>query len=143
MPSYYDGPREGIADFEGQPHLYESEWNEGLNLEADTFLLSPVAPDIFALAMESWEIWLRWEAAFYGGRTTLETHPALPEDRPRHEELQQFLKPHLVIDPANCIRARGWFRSAAGVPTNPYAGFGALEVRWERMTPSSSGKLEQ
>jgi len=28
MTDYYDGPRKGIADFEGRPHLYEAEWDD-------------------------------------------------------------------------------------------------------------------
>jgi hypothetical protein len=137
MTGYYDGPREGIADFEGRPHLYQSEWNEGLDLYSDTFLLSPVDPDLFALALESWEIWRRWEAAFHAGLTPLETHPALPEDRARAIELDRILKPRLIIDPANCFRVRGLFQSVPPTEPGAFLGFGPLEVRWERIAMPS------
>jgi hypothetical protein len=28
MTVYYDGPRKGIADVDGRPHFYESEWDD-------------------------------------------------------------------------------------------------------------------
>jgi hypothetical protein len=28
MTDYYDGPRKGLANFEGMPHLYEAEWDD-------------------------------------------------------------------------------------------------------------------
>jgi hypothetical protein len=28
MTDYYDGPRKGIASFQGSPHVYESEWDD-------------------------------------------------------------------------------------------------------------------
>jgi hypothetical protein len=29
---YYDGPRPGIADYQGRPHAYESQFNESQQL---------------------------------------------------------------------------------------------------------------
>lgn len=63
MTAYYDGPRTGVADFEGVPHLYESEWNDTAHDFTDTFQLSAVDPETFQLVLEAWEIWLRWERA--------------------------------------------------------------------------------
>lgn len=136
MTDYYDGPRRGIASFEGKPHFYDSEWSDGKDLEADTFKLTPVAEDLLLLAMEDWALWERWETAFHEGRVDTTTHPALPEDRARHNELQPVLSSRLATDPEHCVRAHGEFRSAkAGPydrgrerqsPTVP------LEVRWER-----------
>lgn len=93
MPGWYDGPREGIADFQGKPHLYESLWDEKSlgGCWTDLFMLTPLDAETFELALEDWQIWCRWEAAFKAGNTTLETHPALPEDRHRHKELKTML----------------------------------------------------
>ena len=40
VPDRYDGPRRGIADYDGHPHLFESEWRDRENLDTDTFLLT-------------------------------------------------------------------------------------------------------
>jgi len=62
LTDWYDGPRRGIANYHGQPHLFESEWGDGEYLDADTFLLMPIDPDTFSLALEDWAIWRRWES---------------------------------------------------------------------------------
>ncbi len=131
MTDYYDGPRKGIADFEGQPHLYESEWDEHEDDWALTFKLSPVAPGVLTLALESWGIWRRWETALHEGRATRETHPALPEDRPRSDELHVILGRELKIDEQRCVRARGYFKPLEE-PGWSGRGWRPLQVRWER-----------
>ena len=129
MTDYYDGPRGGIADYEGIPHIYQSMWSDSEDNYNDVFRLSPVGPDVFALALEDWQIWLRWETAFHQGNATQETHPALPNDRPRHEELQLFLKDKLAIDDNNVVLATADFRPRADSGWSG-RGFHPLEVKW-------------
>ena len=105
---YYDGPRRGVTDFNGKPHFYESCWAD-IDGEDDVFLLTPIFPGTLALALEAWAIWLRWSAAFRAGLTTLETHPALPEDRTRHAELDRLLKSLLTTDMSVAISAKARF----------------------------------
>jgi uncharacterized RDD family membrane protein YckC len=124
-----DGPRAGIANFDGRPHFFECEWNESADRYASTFRLSPVTPEVLALALEDAEICERWWMAFQEGRTTLETRPALPEDHPRHVELENLLRDRLRIDPADCTRVLAEFRTAANWDNK---GLAPLEVRWER-----------
>lgn len=131
MTDYYDGPRKGIADLDGRPHLYESEWDDIGDDYAFTFRLSPVTPDVFALAMESWGIWLRWETAFHRGHTTQDTHPALPDDRARFLELEPLLEAELKIDDANHVRAQGDFKPFPS-PEWSGVGFVPLQVKWTR-----------
>jgi hypothetical protein len=132
MTDYYDGPRRGIADFNGRPHFYDSEWDEVGDDDAFTFALTPVPPEVLALALEDWVIWRRWETAFHEGQTTNETHPALPDDRPRHDELSATLARRLVTDPSSRVRARGEFRPADD-PTWSGRGWRPLEVRWTQV----------
>ena len=127
---YYDGPRRGIADFQGLPYLYESEWNDVNNMEADTFLLMPIDSTTLSLALEDWNIWRRWETAFHRGTATADTHPALPEDRERHHELEQMLEPLLRIDPATAIRKKAEFQIRNDPDWNGL-GIKPLEVRWQ------------
>jgi hypothetical protein len=126
---WYDGPRRGIADFQGQPHVFESEWRDGEDMDADTFLLVPVDAETVRLAREDWAIWRRWETAFHQGRAGLDTHPALPEDRPRHEELRRLLEGRLAVDPAGAVRKAAEFRGRRDPDWSGY-GFRPLEVRW-------------
>lgn len=129
MTDYWDGPRGGITDFEGVPHIYESEWSDTADDYAPTFRLSPTTDEVLKLALEDWAIWERWWTAFHAGTTTRETHPALPEDRARHEELKVKLQDRLQIDPQNFVRAHGEFRPATGWDGK---GLAPLEVEWKR-----------
>jgi len=130
LTDWYDGPRRGIADYHGQPCLLESEWQDGENLDAATFLLMPIDAETFALALEDWAIWRRWETAFHQGNATQESHPALPEDRSRHEELERLLQGRLVVDPAQTVRKKAEFRVRSD-PDWSGCGWNPLEVRWE------------
>jgi hypothetical protein len=127
VADYHDGPRKGIANDQGKPHLFQSEWRDsetgpdGEYLDDDTFLLMPIEHSIFELALEDWEIWRRWERAFQVGTASPETHPALPEDQRRHREIQRLLEGRLEIDPAKSVRKGAEFRQGTDHP---------LEVRW-------------
>jgi hypothetical protein len=117
MTSYYDGPREGIADFCGRPHTYccpVEFWDD------DLFELRALDEETLTLALEDWAIWLRWEDEFHRGQTTMKTHPVLPEDRPRHAHIASILVRRLARRPL-VTRARGHFRPAEGDD---------LEVAW-------------
>ncbi len=125
---YYDGPLSGVADFGGKPHGFDTEeidWDSGDRV----FRLSPLTEQVFRATTEAWAIWRRWEAAFHEGRTTLETHPALPEDRLRKDELDRFLQTRLVHGDRRVVRARGEFGPC---PTSTWNGYGMkpLRVRW-------------
>jgi hypothetical protein len=132
MTGYYDGPRVGVANFEGRPHLYESEWNDLNTNEEPIYLLSPVDQATLELALEDWAIWLRWERARHDGEATDETHPALPFDRVRHEAIKAVLESRLVTAPSP-IRARGVFRRARHVPWDGKGHSPPLEVQWSRI----------
>lgn len=126
MTDYYDGPRGGIANFHGTPHAYASLFEE--DGYADVFELRPVDDETLRLALEDWEIWLRWDDAHNAGIVNLDTHPALPADRTRHDEIEPILVARLAALPGPVIRAQGVFRPTAGHET---AGGGRwMEVQW-------------
>lgn len=128
LTDWYDGPRRGIAEYGGRPHRFESEWSDG----EDIFLLMPLDADTLALALEDWAIWRRWETAFHLGETSLETHPALPEDRARHETLQRLLEGRLAIDPALATRATAEFRTRQDPEWSGH-GWPSFEVWWSAL----------
>ncbi len=109
ISDWYDGARAGIADLNGKPHYYENHWNEEEPDWSEIYFLQPLDAETFALAMEDWEIWLSWERAFKNGEATQETHPALPEERQRHDELEKILAERLVISPETSVKATAEF----------------------------------
>lgn len=101
---YYDGPRLGVADFHGIPHIYKSRYAD-FSGGHNTFQLMPINQDAFRLVLENWAIWRRWQAAFNEGRTTIETHPALPEDRARNAELTVAVETALTTIDSSSVEA--------------------------------------
>jgi hypothetical protein len=109
ITDWYDGARAGIADFGGSPHYYECQWDNNPDSDNNTYLLTPVNDYVFQLALEDWEIWRRYEAASRAGNAPPETHPALPEDRPRHDEIQILINGSLSIVPSKATKVTGEF----------------------------------
>lgn len=125
ITDWYDGARSGVADLNGEPHYFENHWNEGEQYWSEIYLLLTLDAETFALAIEDWEIWLRWENAFKEGKTTQETHPALPEDRERHNEIENILTERLVVSTETSVKATAEFHY--GQPTR---------VRWHLVEDS-------
>ena len=129
VTDYYDGPRKGIANFQGKPYLYECIFDQSKGDYSDLFSLAPVDPETFKLAMEAWEIWRRWELAFHSGETGISGHSALPHEANRHAELKQLLDKALVIDSKTAITQIGQFE-ALGESNLPKGVLRHLQVKW-------------
>jgi hypothetical protein len=117
ITDFWDVPRGGVAQYQGKPHAYESLFDYSSDDWSDIYLLQPIDEETLNLALEDWAIWKRWEAAYLAGRTTSETHPALPEEEPRHKELQALLVDRLRVDSSTAVHAKGNFkvRDAEGI----------------------------
>ena len=121
--NFWDGPRFGIADVSGRPHIYESPFNESKDDFEDFFVVSPIEPELLALILEDWDIWNRWSEAFDSGAASRETHPALPQDRGRHDEIEKLIGPRFKTDSGNCRKLKAEFR-------NVRLGWNGMEVEW-------------
>jgi hypothetical protein len=106
---YYDCPREGIADFQGRPHLYKCQFSKADDDWTDLYWLMQIDEETFALAKERNEIFVRWKAEFRRGTVTLDTHPARPLERTRYERLQSILGERLNLKPENSVTKRALF----------------------------------
>lgn len=129
MIDYYDGPRKGIANFRGQPHFYDCIFDAAKGEYSDFYHLTPLSQPVFDLAKEDWNIWKKWEAAFHSGKATVESHPALPQDRARHEELQAILDSALTTNLLVCFTQRASFERL-GSGEYPKGVMRPLQVRW-------------
>ncbi len=109
VEDYYDGPREGFADFEGRPHYYRCVFDAAGDDWKETFRLTPVSEEVLKFALENWQIWLRWKAAFDAGETDTSTHPALPEDRSRYLQLNDLVEKAIANNAGSAFVALGQF----------------------------------
>jgi hypothetical protein len=106
---WYDGPRSGVADYDGRPHYFESQWADIDHIDEDWFKLSPIAQEVFELEIERERLWGKYAAASKLGIVGPEHHPFLPADRPRGEALIQLLEKVLRIDEAQCLIGKAEF----------------------------------
>jgi len=125
---YYDGPRLGIADVDGVPHIYEAEFDHSSDEYGDTYFVSPVDQSLLALVLEDWEIWLRWDAAFKRGEVSVDSHPALPQDRERHEALKIAIGDRLRVDRVHAKYLKARFA------TSPHDGSTIVQWRTHPLT---------
>jgi len=105
---YYDGPIYGVANWKGKPYFFQYQlyYEKG----RDIYFLSPITKETLLLTIESWQIWKRWDTAFHKGEVNHETHPYLPNDKLRGEQLTAALDEILKIDPFNYIELSAEFR---------------------------------
>lgn len=109
---YYDGPRQGIANFNGSPYFYDCIFSHEKQDYSDLYQLTPISNEVFELSMEDWAIWERWQRAFHKGTAPENTHPALPEDRVRHEAIKVTLDKELTTNMEICVVRKALFSSA-------------------------------
>jgi hypothetical protein len=128
MTNYWDGPRDGIANLHGKPHLYTSLFDHAKDEYSELFELCPVDDETLGLALEDWEIWLRWDDAYKAGTVDASTHPALPNERARHAEIEPILAARLAALSRPAIRARAVFRPTPGHTSAD--GGRWMEVQW-------------
>jgi hypothetical protein len=128
VTDYYDGPRRGIANLRGKPHLYECVFDEAKDDYSKIFQLTPVDNELFSAALEDWEIWKRWWLAFHNGKTDMASHPALPEDRAGHEDLAKRLH-SLKTDPIRSVKQIATF-DVVGNSSLPKGVIRPLQVTW-------------
>ncbi|MGF6226529.1 hypothetical protein QFZ27_000484 [Inquilinus ginsengisoli] len=81
-----------------------------------------IDPDLLVLDQERMVIFSRWNLAFEAGKASLQSHPALPQDRARLEELQQAIGTRLQLVPERAAIKRAYFVKCQGSD--------ALEVEW-------------
>jgi hypothetical protein len=129
VTEYYDGPRVGVANYCGKPHFYECIFDEDLDTYTESFWLTPISEETFRLTMEDWTIWRRWEFAFHAGKVGLDTHPALPPDSKRCEELKTVLKERLKTSPSCSLKLHGEFTAIEGADL-PKGVLRPLQVLW-------------
>lgn len=109
--NYWDGPREGVADYCGTPHYFRAVFDENRDEWSDVFILSPLDLETFRLVMERHQIWQRWQQAFDSGAVTIDSHPALPEETNRSNELAEIIERKTAIDSNTTIRLKGSFEA--------------------------------
>ena len=135
MTDYHDGPREGVADFNGAPYKYRALFVPFDERDFDAFELSPLTPAVFALEAEAWAIWCRFEAACVAVPRASDVPKAdwgaLPDERARRRELSAAITAAtaMALDPRVVCAGKFRARAAAAQLPVPFSQV-PLEVEW-------------
>ena len=113
---YYDGPRNGVADFRGQPHIYLCMWDKANDDWAEEFLLEPIDAEFLEQVLNDWGIWRKWEASYHRGEVTADSHPG---------ESEQIAK---ILDISKSASAKS--RAKFHPLNSPNKGMKDMEVEW-------------
>lgn len=123
VEDWYDGPRDGYADYRQKPHYYRSLHldNEVYNPNEDRFELTPVSKQVVQWALALDALWRKWSEAYRAG--TLPEEPdgnirVLAESLPRCHELCALIETGTQKNAALAFVVRGEFLS------------GRMQVQW-------------
>ncbi len=118
---WWDGPRKGIAGFEGRPHVFERGFDAAGDEHAEWYELRPIDEAVFRAAMRLEELWQRYSREFFLGRRSKAeiqaSHPVLPEDRAEYDGLVRDLGDRLGAPVS--VRATAEFRPSESVCEYP------------------------
>jgi hypothetical protein len=129
---WYDGPRAGVANINGQPHRFVSQWNEQEDGCLSTFLVWPIAADEVALEQEQWRIFVDWNEQYESGRADTATHPGHPGTNERWDEIAVQLAKCRTAVPTSARRAKAHIvhleREQRYAPSGP-----AYQLSWKML----------
>ena len=103
---WYDGPRAGIANVNGKPHRFVSQWDDLGDDYLGTFLVWPVQSEELSLEQEQWRIFVSWNDQYEAGAASINTHPGNPGTNSRWDELAGQLAMLRASRPEHAQRAR-------------------------------------
>jgi hypothetical protein len=127
---YYDGVRTGLADLDGAPHYFASQFEEADDDYSDNFKLYPVGPEFMRRAMRNWDIYRAWERKFHSGDAKIETHPGHGGVDAEYDELKFWLDDQIARLQELPTLYGAKFRALPGQDGLPSGVLRELEVAW-------------
>jgi hypothetical protein len=119
---WYDGPRAGVADVNGLPHRFTSQWDEVEEEYLGTFLVWPVAHEELALEQEQWAIFVRWNEQYEAGAVGSDSHPGHVGTNTRWDEIEAELEAKRKSIPPTARRAKAQVVPVAREPRYALSG---------------------
>jgi hypothetical protein len=113
------------------PHFFDCIFIDGDGY-SEQFLLTPLDETTFLLAVESDEIFRRWELVFRNGKRGSKSSREYLKDSKRYREINRILEKKLVTLPEKAISTIGKFE-VLGRPRLPRGIIRPLQVRWRRL----------
>ena len=111
---WYDGPRRGVANFNGAPHRFISQYREykgdfDVDQERDVFDVFPISRSDLKLEQEQWKIFVDWNSKFEAGELPAASHPGKGGINSRWDEIETLLVSSRDVIPKNTLEAYAVF----------------------------------
>ena len=107
---WYDGPRNGVAYFNGSPHRFIAHFDD-LKGYSDTFSLFPISEQELKQEIEQWSIFVEWNKKYEAGEIDTESHPGHGGINRKWDELEKSLSVRRKIIPESAMKAKADFES--------------------------------
>lgn len=127
---YYDGPRDGLADYNGIPHFFECPFNEETDDYCDYFILGRAPDGSLQLASALMAIRRNWQSQIERGLITIDTWIKMA----REDSAYQRLATSMRADRTAALQSEAVFRVQAEfqrIPGIKGAGHTDFLVHWE------------
>ena len=103
---WYDGPRAGVADVQGVPHRFRSEFDHDEDDYLGTYLVWPISPLSLQLEIEQWQIYVAWNELFEAGKVDTDSHPGHGGLNERYDEIRTALQSERDHVPPDAKKAK-------------------------------------
>lgn len=110
---YYDGPRGGIVEQDGDVWYFQSTFEDIVSRGEDIFLVWSATREALDLERESWRIFVGWNDQYEAGLVGTDTHPGLHGLNERFDEIERVLVA-MRKPPPDAARAAVDFRWSDG-----------------------------
>ncbi|WP_379158974.1 hypothetical protein [Paenibacillus sp. sgz5001063] len=130
MNDWWDGPKTGVADYKGAPHIFNKNFNESLDDYDEYYLLTPITQEQCQLIIEGYEIWKRYRDAS-SEQQSPSIYGALPGEHERYVEINSLT--NYLFEPLRfTFKVKASFRP---LPTKSSLPFGLInyhefDVNW-------------
>ncbi|MBO0593993.1 hypothetical protein I2486_21545 [Cellulophaga sp. E16_2] len=106
---YWDGPIEGVADFQGKPHKFKLLFDENEDDYSTDYELQKISVKEFDLILQSWSLWIKWNNKDDKTKEEFDSHPVLPTDKEKREKIEAQLKGLTESNDSNKFKIKGYF----------------------------------
>ena len=101
---WYDGPRKGVADFQGIPYRFIANFDDGRGY-LDSFNIFPIPENELKLEVEQWNIYIEWNKKYESGEAAIDSHPGHGGISQRWDEIEKILQSKRDLVPENALLA--------------------------------------
>ena len=107
---YWDGPVEGVADYQGKPHKFNLLFDENEDDYSTDYELQKISTKEFDLIILSWSLWIKWKNKKDKTKEEIDSHPVLPKDKKEREIIEAQLKKLTESRDSTKFKVKGFFK---------------------------------